>query len=144
MAKKPQKAKPQKAKPDPEAERLKKERDRQAAAAKKKARSDYDRLLADAKAAKRMTDLPAWQAFYRKLTERKAEHARQILIAEKTRDVVRHQEGSKLIGELVQDVKEPVNALNRFIRETPLFCGANCLRAVFNESLGTIRLVPVG
>jgi hypothetical protein len=110
---------------------------------KQKAKSDYEKMLSQVMDLKEMTQTEAWQRNYRWLKMQVKKHADDILDAEKPRDVVRHQEGVKLIKEILESVKGPVEEMNEFISKMPLFSGSFKVRAAWNDDLGIVQLTEV-
>lgn len=128
---------------DAEAKRdAKIEKDRKALEAQKKEKAfaDYEARLKDVTELKDMTDTPAWQKLYAEMQVSIDRHAVDVLDAEKPRDVVKHQEGVKILRGLIFQVRGPVDALNSFVNNTPLFAPSEVARANFNEALGTVEL----
>lgn len=118
------------------------EKDRKALESRKKRKAfaDYDARLKDVSELKDMTDTPAWQKLYAEMQASIDKHAADILDVEKPRDVVKHQEGVKVLRGLIFQIRAPVDALNSFVNNTPLFAPAEVARANFNEALGTVEL----
>ncbi len=123
-----------------EAAKIKKEQKKLAADNKKKAFEDYEERLKEVEDLKAMTDTPAWQKFYAGVMASIEKHAQDILDTEKPRETIRHQEGVKILRGLVFQLKMPVDTLNAFVNNTPLFAPAEVARANFNEALGTVEL----
>lgn len=107
---------------------------------KKKAFADYHDRLKKVEDLKAMTDTPAWQALYAEIMADIEKHAKDVLDVEKPREVVRHQEGVKILRGLIHRIRIKVDGLNNFVNNTPLFAPAEVVRANFNEALGTVEL----
>lgn len=114
------------------------------AAEKKKVKGDYEKRLADVMLLKAMTDTQAWQDFYRQIQSAIAEHGRAVLTAEKTREIIQHQEGVKILRAQLEMLSGPVRALNSFCNDMPLFAQDFKTRAVWNEGQGIVELRTVG
>ena len=109
----------------------------------KKASSDYGQRLADVKKMKEMTDTDAFQEFYSGLKLKVETHAELILTSEKSREVIAHQEGVKVIRDIMASFSKPVKALNAFVSNMPLFSALFPIRAEWNEALGKIILKEI-
>jgi hypothetical protein len=107
------------------------------------ARTDYEGYLDDVLALKKMTDTAAWRAFYSVLRRMETQHGRDVLNAEKAREIVRHQEGVKLVREIVKRVQQPVENLSNFCNSAPLFASLFDVRAAWNEAIGIVELSQV-
>jgi len=107
------------------------------------ARTDYEGYLNDVLSLKTMTDTEAWRSFYSVLRRMETQHGRDVLNAEKAREIVRHQEGVKLIREIIKRVQQPVDNLSNFCNSAPLFASLFDVRAAWNEALGTVELSRV-
>lgn len=119
------------------------ERKREAELAEDKrqaALGDYRKRLERVKETKEMTDTAAWQAFYGRLQNRIEKHGQQVLDAEQTRDVVRHQEGVKIIRSVIEEIEQVVHDLNGYVNAQPLFAPQMKTRADWNAALGKIEL----
>ncbi len=117
-----------------------KEKEKLEADNKKQAFADYHERLAKVEQLKAMTDTPAWQALYGEIQADIAKHREDILDTEKPREMMRHQEGVKILRGLIDRIRVKVEALNTFVNNTPLFAPAEVARANFNEALGTVEL----
>lgn len=107
---------------------------------REKALMDYDDRLYRVIKAKQMTDTPAWQAFYAYGQKIIAQASKDILNAEKPREVVQCQEKVKVVREFFANVKQSVDDLNTFCHEMPLFARDFKTRASRNEGLGRIEI----
>jgi hypothetical protein len=87
-----------------------------------------------------MTDTAAWQDFYRHIQAEITKHGVEILDAEKTREIVQHQEGVKVLKALVSVVRKPVDDLTHLINSMTLFRPVIHTAAEFNTALGRIDL----
>ena len=110
---------------------------------KKQAMTDYEKHLEAVREMKAMTDTDAWKALYRSVIGEIDGHAKDILDAEKPREVVQHQEGVKILRSLIRRVREPVGAFRHFLTSMPLLVGRVRVRSEFNEALGTIELKEI-
>lgn len=103
-----------------------------------RAKADYKRLLQDVEELEVMTKTPSWAAFYGYLRERITRHGRDILHAEKTRDIIGHQEGVKILESILEHLSGPVEELRAFIKGMPLFTAEFPKTAHWDESLGVV------
>lgn len=101
---------------------------------------DYNKRLELVREYKAMTDTNAWQSFYGRLLHRIEKHGEMVLEAEQTRDVVRHQEGVKIIRSVLDEVEQVVKDLNSYVNAQPLFAPQMKTRAEWNAALGKIEL----
>ncbi len=111
---------------------------------KQKAILDYTTMLDDVRIMKAMTDTQAWQKFVRDIHNKIRVHAAALLDAEKPREVVEHQMGVKTLREMLNYPACPVDTLNHFVNNMPLFAQEMPVRARYNRDLGTIELTDVG
>ena len=102
--------------------------------------TDYQKAVDDVLRVKAMTDTDAWKTFYVEIQKQIRRHSIDILDAEKPRDVVRHQEGVKILRGLIGSVREPVGKLNGYIASMPLFSAQMRTRAEWNDALGIVEL----
>jgi len=107
---------------------------------REKALMDYDDRLDRVIKTKEMTDTSAWQAFYAVGQKIIAQASKDILNAEKPREVVQCQERVKVAREFFATVKQTVDDLNTFCHEMPLFARDFKTRASWNEGLGRIEI----
>jgi len=107
---------------------------------KKEAISDYKEKLDAVSELKKMTDTKAWQKFYAHINRSIEEHGKKVLDAEQTREIVRQQEGVKILRSLKYKVKEPVSELNNFCHNMPLFAQEFDVRASWNDAIGKVEL----
>jgi len=114
------------------------EADTNAEADRKRVLGDYEKALAKVNALKSMTDTEAWRQYYRGILQRIDLHGRDVLDAEKPRDVIHHQEGVKILRQLIDEVRGPVEALNAYVREMPLFALEFHTAAEWNGPLGIV------
>jgi len=110
---------------------------------RKQAKTDYQKHLDAVMELKTMTDTPAWQAYYRMIQNEIKRHGEAVLNAEKSREVIAHQEGVKVLRSLIRRVKAPIDSLDSFIRAMPLFVGDMKMRAEWNAALGKVELRTV-
>ncbi len=103
--------------------------------------ADYADLLREVRDMKELTDTKAWQRLHRNIRAKISAHADAVLDAEKPREVVQHQEGVKILREVLAYPKAPVDLLTEFIKATPLFARMMPVRAEWNEALGKIELI---
>lgn len=108
--------------------------------AEKKALDDYEKRLKEVLDLKAMTDTTAWENYWSSLQNRLKRHGVLILDAEKPREVVEHQMGVEVIRELMSLCRTPVDNLNAYIREMPLYSKQMQTRADFNDILGKVIL----
>jgi hypothetical protein len=118
----------------------KSEADQRAEAERLRAKSRFEALLAGVLKLKEMTDTPGWQKVYADLQARIKQHGQDVLNAEKTRDIIAHQEGVKRFREFLADLQAPVGALRNYVSEMPLFASEFHTRAQWSEALGQVEL----
>jgi uncharacterized protein (DUF3084 family) len=107
---------------------------------KEKARDDYNSRLHRVYQLKEMTDTKAWQEYYSKIQRLKEQAAKDVLTAEKTRDIIKFQEMVKILDGTVTGVQGPVEELNRYCHDMPLFAAEFMVRANWNKGLGMVEL----
>lgn len=107
---------------------------------KRDAVAGYEERLGKVMRAKAMTDTAAWGDLYGLIRETIAHHAKQVLDAEKPRDVVRHQEGVKILRDLAGWPGKAVEALADYTRSMPLFAREFKTTAGWNQETGRIEL----
>jgi hypothetical protein len=112
-------------------------------ASRKEAMSDYQKRLDAVLALKTMTDCPCWQAFHSRIQKDIAGHGMAVLDAEKPRDVVKHQEGVKILKEIISGVRAPVDALTELVNEMPLYSNGMRTRAAWNVALGRVMITEI-
>ncbi len=132
-------AKPEKKDKAAEA-KAEKERKRVEAEERKNAVSGYQERLTRVHELKAMTDTKRWQKFYAGIQKDIERHAREVLDAEKTRDVLRHQEGVKILRAILDNVSAPVGELQSYINDMPLFAQGMKTRAKWNAGVGIVEL----
>lgn len=104
------------------------------------AKTEYEKRLADVMKLKAMSDTDAWQETYRWIRTRIEQHSQDILIADKPRDVIAHQEGVKVLRNFISEVKKPVEAFSDYFLRMPLFAPTVRIRAEWNEVVGKVEL----
>ena len=107
---------------------------------KAEAVSGYADRLGEVRRAKVMTDTVAWAELYARIQEEIKGHAAAVLEAEKPRDVVRHQEGVKILRLLAEFPRRPVDKLADYCRSMPLFASQFPVSAGWNDAVGRIEL----
>lgn len=118
----------------------KQEADEREEAERLRSKSRFESLLAEVLELKAMTDTPAWQKVYARLQDRIKGHGQEVLNAEKTRDIIAHQEGVKRFREFIADLQAPVGALRNYVTEMTLFAAEFHTRARWSEALGQVEL----
>lgn len=116
---------------------------KKSAAEKKKALTDYESRLLAVKRLKEMTDTGAWQRFYASMNRIKDEAAKTILVAEKPRDMIVCQERIKAVDHILKEIQEPIDELNSFCHNMPLFAGSFHTRASWNVGIGIVELSEI-
>jgi hypothetical protein len=107
------------------------------------AMSEYDKKLADVRDLEAMTDTDSWRRIHTEIHAAITEHGVLILDAE-GRDVIRHQEGVKILRNVIDKVKKPIDELNKFITGSgPLFTSEMRHRAEWNSALGKVEMREV-
>lgn len=110
---------------------------------KKSAEVDYEKKLADVRDLEEMTDTDSWRRIHTELQSSMNQHRKSLEDAE-GKDVIRHQEGLKILRAVIEKVKKPVDDLNNFVVNTgPLFSGNMKYRAEWNTALGKVELREV-
>ncbi len=110
---------------------------------KKSAEVDYEKKLADVRDLEDMTSTDSWRRFYTELQSSMNQHRISLEDAE-GKDVIRHQEGLKILRSVIEKVKKPVDDLNSFIVNTgPLFSTNMKYRAEWNTALGKVEMREV-
>jgi hypothetical protein len=107
---------------------------------KQRAIESYEKLLADVQDLSDMCESATWRKYYAELRSLRAEHGRMILIEEKTRAMVAHQEAIKIIDCICDMVSAPVRKLNEMCNAMPLFAGEYHTRAQWNSSIGRVDM----
>jgi hypothetical protein len=105
-----------------------------------RAKESYESLMASVMELQALTDMPAWRKLYANVQSKIKMHGSMVLDAEKTRDIIQHQEGVKVLRGFIADVRRPVDDLVNFCNSMPLFGGEFHTRAQWNEALGTVEL----
>lgn len=113
------------------------------AAEKQRALTDYEKQLQRVLALKSMTDCEEWQRVHRWVKTQIQKHASEILDAEKSREVVQHQEGVKILRDILETVKSPVAEFQAFCNGMNLFASQFRTRATWNDDLGIVQLTEV-
>lgn len=100
----------------------------------------YEKVLNNLIELKKMTDTSAWRKTYSQIIAMRKEHARMILIEEKTREMVARQEAIKFIDSLLEAVQKPISDLNEYCVSMPLFAKEFHTRGQWNAAIGTVEL----
>ncbi len=87
-----------------------------------------------------MTDTEAWKELYQKMQNLKIKHSKLILSEDKTREMIRHQEFIKIIDEISDLLKQPIENLNDYCNNMPLFQELFSHHANFNSTLGIVEI----
>jgi len=103
-------------------------------------KKDYADHLHEVEELKAMTETKAWQKFYANLRRAITKAGKDILDAEKTREIIRYQESVKIIRQILVKVREPVDEMNTFCNAHPLFVAEFPVRPEWNEATGTVEL----
>lgn len=121
--------------------KAKREREKREQAQKKKqAMSDYERLLVAVEDLKAMTDTQAFKDFTRRCQKAVEQAKTDLLSVEKPRDLAYHQSVVKVINAILEEFKEPVENLQKFVNDMPLFAGEMKTRAAWNGALNTVEI----
>jgi len=102
--------------------------------------TEYDRLLLEVRDVATMTATKAWKGFYTSLKRDISKHSEEVLVAEKSRDVVFHQAAVKVIRELQQRAREAVDSFNDYSHSMPLFANQMLYKARWNDDLGIVEI----
>ena len=108
-----------------------------------RAQEGYEAALGRVLELKVMTDTEAWRKFYARIQSQIKRHGQDVLNAEKTREIIQHQEGVKILRAILDDVQAPVGELRMYVNEMPLFAKLFHTRAQWNEALGNVELKDV-
>ena len=103
----------------------------------------YQKLLKLAEDMQQMTETRAWRRLYTYMMDQVASHAEAILDAEKVREVIHHQEAVKVLRDLLRTVRAPIKSVNDYVKECPLFVGANRVTVKWDAKAGTVRFVKL-
>ena len=123
-----------------DAEAVKERQEQEKKKKRKLAQTEYEKLLRKVAELKEMTDTPKWREVYASIHKAIARHGEEVLDAEKSRDVIHHQEGVKILRGLVDRVKAPVTALEDLCSKMPLFVKEFKTRATWNEKIGAVEM----
>ena len=109
---------------------------------KKTALTDYGKKMVRVKEVQKMTETAAWKQLYKSMKSQIVRHAESLLDHTMgTKDVIYHQQGVRKLRELIDQVKAPLNALESFVNEMPLFATDEIEHhAEWNEETGTVTI----
>ncbi len=102
--------------------------------------NDVNKKLKRIKELMKMTNTPAWKAFYKRLTDSVRKNEEGLVHLEKNREIIKAQEGVKIINQIIEDVQRPINDLNSLFDNHPLFTPAQQWEASFDKKTGTVDL----
>ena len=109
----------------------------------KNAVSDYRRLMGEVVLLKTISDTLAWRKLYSWIRREIANHSALLLTAEKTREIIQHQEGVKILEALIHEIRRPVTALHDFQKKMPLFDAKEGASDVqFDDVTGAVTITP--
>lgn len=107
---------------------------------KKAALTDYEKRLAKVKQLKLMTDTEGWRQLYQSLVKQIASHAENVLDHTLTsKDVMYHQQGVRVLRDIINRVRAPLDSVNSFEKEMPLFAASEISeRAEWDDKTGAV------
>lgn len=100
----------------------------------------YERTLERVVGYEKMTSTPAWKDFYAEIRAKVDEFKAKILTLEKTRAIIRCQEGACLYEKLFDTIKREVQDLNAMEKQYPLFKDSFLYSSEFDEQLGVVSV----
>lgn len=109
---------------------------------KKAALTDYGKRLLAAKKLKQMTDTEAWQQLFKSMKRQIANHAESVLDHTLSgKDLSYHQQGVRVLRDLLTQVRAPVDAANSFEKELPLFAASEVTERVeWDDKTGRVTV----
>lgn len=102
---------------------------------------EYAKAIVRVRKLRDLTATAAWRDLYRWLVTEIDGHAAAVLEAEKTREVVRHQEGAKILRGIIEHIQSPIHELNAVIDATPLFLPKDYQAGLWDAETGDALLV---
>ncbi len=109
---------------------------------KKAALTDYGKRLLAAKKLKQMTDTEAWQQLFKSIKRQIANHAESVLDHTLSgKDLSYHQQGVRVLRDLLTQVRAPVDAAMSFEKELPLFAASEVTERVeWDDKTGRVTV----
>lgn len=109
---------------------------------KKAALSDYEGRFANVLKLKQLTDTDAWRQLFKSMGKQIAGHAESLLDHTLgTKDVIYHQQGVRVLRDLLTQIRAPMDALTSFASDMPLFAqDAVKQHATWNAKTGCVEL----
>ena len=120
------------------AKRTKEKREQEAK--RKQALSDYSKLVSDVEDLKVMCDTRAFKTFVRRCRASIEDAKTCLLTADKPRDIAHHQEAVRVLTVELDKFRDPVDELNKYISDMPLFAQEMKTRAQWLPDLFTVEL----
>lgn len=107
---------------------------------KKAALTDYEKRLAKVKQLKLMTDTDGWRQLYKSIVKQIAGHAESVLDHTLSgKELSYHQQGVRVLRDLINRVRAPLDALTSFEKELPLFAASEISeRAEWDDKTGVV------
>lgn len=105
-------------------------------AKKKKAQTDYEKLVQEVKELAEVSATPGFRRIWKGLERDIDDHARALLTVEKTREIIRHQEGAALFTGLRAVISRPVREIQELQTRFPMFAGLHSLEVDWDEDKG--------
>lgn len=109
---------------------------------KKAALTDYGKRLVAAKKLKLMTDTEAWQQLHKSIKRQIANHAESVLDHTlNSKDLAYHQQGVRVLRDLLTQVRAPVDSATSFEKELPLFAASEVTdRVEWDDKTGRVTV----
>ena len=109
---------------------------------KKESLSDYQKRMGKVKQLKLLTDTEGWKQLYSYMSKSIANHAEGVLdYTLSTKEVMYHQQSVRVLRDLINRVRSPIDALTSFAEEMPLFATNEISeRAEWDSKTGTVTI----
>lgn len=109
---------------------------------KKAALTDYGKRLVAAKKLKLMTDTEAWQQLHKSIKRQIANHAESVLDHTLSgKELSYHQQGVRVLRDLLTQVRAPVDSATSFEKELPLFAASEVTdRVEWDDKTGRVTV----
>lgn len=107
---------------------------------KKQAVGDYQKLVSDVRDLQAMTDTRAFKEFVRRCRKKIEEAKERLLVAEKSNEIAHAQEEVKVLKKALDEFREPVDQLQKYVADMPLFAPEFTVRAQWMADLFTVDI----
>lgn len=109
---------------------------------KKAALTDYGKRLVAAKKLKQLTDTEAWQQLFKSIKRQIANHAESVLDHTLSgKELSYHQQGVRVLRDLLTQVRAPVDSATSFEKELPLFAASEVTdRVEWDDKTGRVTV----